>query len=155
MYQSYCFPIGKKINPNIQQGQEKMRQAFGEHFTPAFVPPYHGYNERTLQILQQENFQIFSAGSKLEGKFRFIDVPTRISFSRYDTKKVSINTATNMMKMLAKDISHRPFLSIVTHHADFTTAVSRKELTRFFNLIEALRNKKEWRVLLFSDLQRK
>ena len=45
------------------KGLKKMRLAFGEYFTPAFVPPYHGYDERTLQVLHEEGFQVFSAGS--------------------------------------------------------------------------------------------
>ena len=52
---------------DIRQGLKKMRQAFGKHFTPAFVPPYHGYDERTLQVLHEEGFQVFSAGTARQG----------------------------------------------------------------------------------------
>lgn len=146
----------KSQHRDILQGLRKMRLAFGEHFTPAFVPPYHGYDERTLRILQKENFRIFSAGSRRPGKkFRLVELPAQISFSRYDKDRNSIHTATAMAGMLARDIYCRPVSGIVTHHADFTTAASRKELTRSFEIITALKNKKQWRILLFSDLWRK
>ncbi len=138
---------------DIQRGLKQMRLAFEDHFMPAFVPPFHGYDERTLRILEQENFQIFSAGGrKPQIKSRLVELPSRISFSRYDSQKVSINTAGEMMAMLVRDIGRRPLSGIVTHHADFVTAASRKELTQFFSIVEALKNTKEWRILLFSDL---
>ena len=138
---------------NIQQGLTRMHLAFGDYFTPAFVPPFHGYNERTLRILQEEGFQAFSAGSrKLKKASGLIELPAKISFSRYDKGGISTNTATDVVEMLIKDIYRSPLSGIVTHHADFITAAFRKELTRFFDLIETLRTRKELRVLLFSDL---
>lgn len=138
---------------DIRRGFKKIRLAFGEHFTPAFVPPYHGYDERTLRILQKEGFQIFSAGSRRLGeKFRLVELPAEISFSRYDKDGSSINTATAMVGMLARDIYRRPVSGILTHHADFTTAASRRELMRFFDHIVMGTSKMGWRVLLFSDI---
>src|SRR5208283_766088 len=43
----------KSQRTDIQQGHKKMRLAFGEHLTSAFVPPYHGYDERTLRVLYE------------------------------------------------------------------------------------------------------
>lgn len=138
---------------NIQQGVRKMCLAFGDGFTPAFVPPFHGYDERTLRILQEEGFQIFSAGnSKLKKESGLLELPANISFSRYGKGRVSTNTAMDVVEMLIKDICRVPLSGIVTHHVDFITAVSRKELTRFFDLIETLRSRKKLRVLLFSEL---
>ncbi len=138
---------------DILQGLQKMRLAFGEHFTPAFVPPYHGYDERTLRILQGKNFRIFSAGSrKGGGEFQLVELPAPISFSRYDKDRSSTHTATTVIKMLARDIYRRPVSGIVTHHADFTTAASRQELMRFFDYIMAAKNKMGWHVLLFCDV---
>ena len=44
---------------------------------------------------------------------------------------------------------------VLTHHADFATASSRKELTKFMDYLKVLTVKKDWRILLFSDLGRK
>ncbi len=138
---------------DIKQGQKKMRLAFGEHFIPAFVPPYHGYDERTLQGLHEEGFQIFSAGTRRsEIKKRFIEIPAQVSFSRYEQGKTSIHNARDVVGILARGVNRRPLSGVVTHHADFATVASRKELTRFFDCIAALESKEGWRVLLFSDI---
>jgi hypothetical protein len=138
---------------DIKQGQRKMRQAFGEYFVPAFVPPYHGYDKCTLQVLDEEGFRIFSARMRqAEIKKRFIEMPAQVSFSRYDQGRTSIHNARDVVGILARGIERRPLSGVVTHHAEFITAANRQELVRFFNLIGALRDRKEWRVLLFSDL---
>ena len=138
---------------DIGQGLKKMRLAFGEHFTPAFVPPYHGYDERTFRVLHKDGFKIFSAGALgLEKDKRFIEVPAQVSFSRYDQGKTSIHHAGEIVAILAKGIHRRALSGVLTHHKDFADAASRKELTRFFDCIAALKAKEGWRVLLFSDI---
>lgn len=147
----------KSQREDIKQGLKQMRLAFGEHFTPAFVPPYHGYDERTLRVLEEEGFWGFSARSRrLEKKSQLVKLPARISFTRYDADgSRGVNTAADMMKMVAKGIYRQSLSGVVMHHADFKAAASRQELTRFFDWVAALRDKKGWRVLLFSDLWRK
>jgi predicted deacetylase len=141
---------------DIKQGLKQMRSAFGDCFTPAFVPPYHGFDERTLQVLEEEDFRAFSVGNhRLQKRFSFIEFPARVSFSCYDKKETYTTTAAGMVEMLSKDIKRRPLSGVLTHHADFKTAAARKELTRFFDLIQKLRDKKELQVVLFSDLLRK
>ena len=143
----------KSQREDIRQGQKKMRLAFGEYFTPAFVPPYHGYDQRTLRVLHEEGFKVFSAGMRpSEAKRRFIEAPAQVSFSRYEQGQTGIHHAKDVIGLLAKGIYRRPLTGVVTHHADFTTAASRKELTRFFDCIAALKAKEGWRVLLFSDI---
>jgi len=141
---------------DIRQGLKKMHQAFGEYFTSAFVPPYHGYDERTLQVLHEEGFEIFSAGThRVEKAKRLINVPVQVSFTRYEEGKKGIREAKEMLALLARGVNRRALSGVVTHHADFKTAGNRRELTRFFDFIAAMGNKKEWKSLLFSDLGRK
>jgi len=138
---------------DIRQGFKKMCKAFGKHFVPAFVPPYHGYDQRTLQVLHEEGFQAFSAGIRRpEVKKRFIEVPAPLSFSRYDQGQKSIHSAKEMLALLAQSIHRRPLSGVLTHHKDFKGAAFRRELTQFFDYIAALRDKEGWRVLLFSDI---
>ena len=138
---------------DIRQGLKKMRLAFGEYFTSAFVPPYHGYDERTLQVLYEEGFQIFSAGRRRQGlKKHFIEIPAQVSFSRYEEGKTSIHNAREIVTILAKGIDRRPLSGVLMHHADFSTAGLRNELRKFFDYIAALEVKERWRVLLFSDI---
>ena len=142
---------------DIRQGLKAMRKAFGEYFTPAFVPPYHGYDSCTLQALYKEDFKIFSAGTPRTGAIhQFLQVPAQISFSRYDNKgPTSIHCAKDVIGSLAKGINRRVLSGVLTHHKDFKSVASRKELTRFFEFIKLLTKKKEWQILLFSDLWRK
>ncbi len=139
---------------DIRQGLELMRSAFGKYFTCAFVPPYHGYNQQTLTVIKEEKFQIFSAGNrkpeKISGAF---ELPATISMTSYgNPKKVAIRKATDVVEQLVKNTHWTPISGVVTHHADFTAPASRKELTRLFKLIAALREQKKWQVYLFSDL---
>lgn len=164
VHANHCLQVGAKYEfgalrslksqrEDIQQGLKKMYLAFGEHFTPAFVPPYHGYDERTLRVLHEEGFQIFSAGNRrAQIKKRFIELPAQVSFSHYDQGKKNIYYAKDVIGNLARGVGRQPLSGIVTHHADFATAALRKELTRFFDYIVALKSKERWRVLLFSDI---
>ena len=81
-----------------------------------------------------------------------VELPANISFSKYDKGKVSTHCPADVVKMLVRDISRGPLSGAEMHHKDFTIAVSRKEMTRFFDLIETLINRKELQVLLFSNL---
>jgi len=146
----------KSQREDIQQGLKCMRLAFGENFIPAFVPPYHGYDQGTLRVLREEGFQVFSAGTRRSGaKKSFIEIPAQISFSRYEDGRKSIRPAKELVAALARGVHRRLLSGVVMHHADFSTVVFRRELTLFFDCIAALRDKKQWRALLFSDLWRK
>jgi hypothetical protein len=143
----------KSQRDEIRQGLKKMRLGFGELFTPAFVPPYHGYDERTLRVLHEEGFKIFSAGTRRSAaKKRFIHAPAQISFSRYEQNKVSINKAREVVTDLVKNVDHRPLSGVLTHHKDFAGVSLRREITRFFDYVAALKAKEGWRVLLFSEI---
>ena len=114
----------KSQREDIRKGQQKMRLAFGEYFTPAFVPPYHGYDERTLRVLHEEGFQVFSAGSRRAKKSkRCIELPTHVSFSRYEPGRISVHNARDVVGILARGIYRRPLSGVVMHHADFSTTI--------------------------------
>lgn len=144
----------KSQREDIRQGLRQMRLAFGDQFTPAFVPPYHGYDERTLRILGEESFWGFSIG-KLENKCRLFQLPAKVSFTSYNKDgSWSINTANSMVEMLGRNFYRQPLPGVVTHHEDFKTAAAYKELIRFFDFIKKLQNKKKWQAILFADLWR-
>lgn len=63
---------------DMNKGFKKMQDAFGQNFTPAFVPPYHGYDQSTLAVLKTAEFKVFSA-NKLS-KLNLIDLPVQVSF---------------------------------------------------------------------------
>jgi len=138
---------------DIRRGQKKMRQAFGDYFTNAFVPPYHGYDQRTLRSLHDLEFKIFSIGARrVDVRKRFIEIPAEISFSQYGEDKVRIQKARDVLTSLVKSINRCPLSGVLTHHADFSTTALRRELTVFFECIAALKAKEGWRILLFSEI---
>jgi peptidoglycan/xylan/chitin deacetylase (PgdA/CDA1 family) len=139
---------------DIQRGFKKMQQAFGDLFTPAFVPPYHGYDLRTLRILKEEIFWAFSIG-KVEGKCQLVQLPAEVSFTRYNKDgSRSINTANDMVEMLGRKFYRQLIPGVITHHEDFKSKEAWKELNRFFNFIETLCNKGKWRAISFAELRR-
>lgn len=153
----YEFGAGRSLGQqqeDIQQGQAKMRRAFGDLFTPAFVPPYHGYDQNTIRVLNQQPFEIFSAGPRSTGgiKKNMMEIPATVSFSRYDEGNVFIQRAGDVITRIIKDSHGRSLVGVVTHHADFATAGRRVELQRFFKGIAALKVRKELRVCLFSEI---
>ncbi len=137
---------------DIQRGLLHMKQAFGDLFTPVFVPPFHGYDDTTLEILAEERVLGFSAGdcSGVKG-VEFVLLPARISFSRYDETGVTINSARMVMKELIRESSYVPLSGIVTHHSDFKGPESREQLIRFFELLYKFRNFKGQSAFLFSQ----
>ncbi|MDE1919905.1 MAG: DUF2334 domain-containing protein [Candidatus Omnitrophica bacterium] len=143
----------KNQREDIRRGLESMRRAFGDLFTPAFVPPYHGYDERTLQALSGEGFKIFSAGSRRPGRRRaWIEIPALISFTRYDQGRKSICRAAQVLAGLTRQVDRQALSGVLTHHEDFRGALRRRELIRFLDYVAALKAKKGWRVMLFSEI---
>lgn len=140
---------------DIDMGKERMQAAFGDLMTPAFVPPFHGYDQQTQAILNDGFFKLFSAGSRgLDKKSGLLELPATISFSSYGKNtKPSIKLAADVVEILAINIRRVPLSGVVTHHEDFTTMASRMELTNFFRLLAVKKAREEWRVVLFSDLQ--
>lgn len=143
----------EKQRQDINQGFKKMRQAFGDLFTPAFVPPYHGYDENTLKVIEEAGFSIFSAGiNQLKTKKKFIELPAQISFSHYEQGRTSIYNAVEMVQALERNIARWALSGVLTHHADFNTEACRRELIKFMDVITGLMDKNVFRGLLFSDI---
>ena len=72
---------------DISKGYSKMEKLFGKNFTPAFIPPYHGYNKNTLEAINELEIPMFSANKKTSFKSKkFIDLPIDIALNYYDKK---------------------------------------------------------------------
>lgn len=156
----YEFGVSRPLRQqreDIRQGLQRMRSAFDDRFFPAFVPPYHGYDRRTLQVLGEEGFSLFSAGTpRLKSHQRCTELPAKVSFTDYSRgRPYAINTAAVMIEALVKNAARERLSGVLTHHADFTRAASRKELTKFLDYLKVLTAKNDWRMVLFSDLWRK
>lgn len=151
----YEFGVSRSLESqreDIRRGLKQMRAGFGKNFVPAFVPPYHGFNKQTLQILAEEDFKILSAGKQRLVSKSFMNLPAQVSFSCYEKNKPGIYDVRTVAAQVIKNIHRRFLLGVVTHHKDFSNAHSRKELSRFFDWVLALQAKEEIRILLFSDI---
>ena len=164
LHTNHSIKIGKKYEfgtsrphasqqEDIQLGLKRMLLAFGECFTPAFVPPYHGYDARTLKVLHKEGFKVFSAGERRgEVDQSLIELPAQVAFTRYENNEASIRTARGVMGDVALSVGQRALTGVLTHHADFSSTADRRELKLFFKYVAGLKVKEGWRVLLFSDV---
>jgi len=152
----YEFGVSRSLKcqrEDIQKGLKKMRLSFGACMTFGFVPPYHGVDDRTLRVLHEEGFQILSSGvRRSQEKKSFIEVPVQVSFSQYGPRKTGILNAQQVMEPLLRGVYRRSLSGVVTHHKDFVGSESRRTLVSFLDMIAALRAKKSWRVLLFSEI---
>jgi hypothetical protein len=166
MHTNHSESVGKKYefgatrslklqHEDIKKGVKQMRLAFGDLFTPVFVPPFHGYDQKTLAVIRKEKFWALSAGNNIQDKkMPLVNFPATISFSQYDTNgTISIHGAGQMLKMLLKSATSRALSGIVMHHSDFKEASSQKELIGFLDYLDTLQSKKGWRMVLFSDVQ--
>ncbi len=139
---------------DIREGKSRMHRAFGEDFTPGFVPPYHGFDQNTVSILEEEGFKYFSAGAhKPKIQADFLDLPAQVSFSRYDLGTTSTYKAEDVFKALIQSIKLKILTGVLTHHADFKSVQDRRALTHFLDLLKALTARRELRALLFSQLE--
>lgn len=138
---------------DIDSGLKRMRAAFGDDFLPAFVPPFHGFDENTVRLVNEREFRVFSAGGAgLGNSSALLEFPAGISFSRYDRGTVKLNTAREMLEMMLKCLTRSSLSGILTHHSDFVTDRSRQELIRFFDVLKKLESRGEAEILLFSDI---
>ncbi|MBF0510738.1 MAG: DUF2334 domain-containing protein [Candidatus Omnitrophica bacterium] len=151
----YEFGKGRLLSVQRQdmaQGLKKMRADFGDHFTPAFVPPYHGYDKNTLKLVEEQGFKVFSAKSRrFSGDYKLMNLPAEVSFSSYKQGKMTFYKAMDVVRMLVKNAQQKPFTGIVLHHKHFSTEKRRQELVKFFDYIVSLRDTKGWQIILFSD----
>jgi len=138
---------------DIEEGWKRMNAAFGDDFIPAFVPPFHGYDENTVRLVNDREFRIFSAGGGgLGNQPALLEIPANISFSRYDRGTVEIHSAREMLEMMVKCFNRSSLSGILTHHSDFVTDRSRKEVLRFFDVLKKLESRGEVEILLFSGI---
>ncbi len=138
---------------DILKGYKKMQKLFGEYFTPAFVPPYHGYNSTTLNIIEELKIPLFS-GEKINTRKNFLNLPIKISLNDYSDKK---------MKILDPKISIKKFLfylnsnsektiGIVFHHSGILSKNDLNNFKIFCFFLKKLEKEKKIKFILFSSL---
>jgi len=141
----------------VLQGYASMKKLFGEYFTPAFIPPYHGYDQTTLAIMKELRIPLFSAGRKtvLPGK-SYLDLPAQISLNDYTEKgmPLPLNARIMINRILLGMHREIPIIGAVFHHRALRASAAFAEMKKLAMFIDKLQPY-QIRVILFSDLLRK
>lgn len=134
-----------------------MKSNFGKNFTPAFVPPYHGYDQNTLDAVNRLKIPIFSAG-RFHGflKKDFVELPTRFSLNSYDRAGTPQLQKTSLVtRLFLKNLKTcSGLLGIVAHHRAIKTSADLEEIKKFAYFLKKLEKKKIIKFILFSDILR-
>ncbi len=141
---------------DMARGKKLMAEQFGPYFMPAFVPPYHGYDENTIKAVVRSRFPVFSAGEKTAARTTaFWDLPARVSLNDYaeDGTPVGISTRDMLGRMLP---SLRPgrMTGLVFHHRVIRTKSELGAILMFFRAVARMKRNGQIRIVLFSDLLR-
>ena len=141
---------------DIQSGLTLMRRVFGKTFTPAFVPPYHGFDAATLKSVRESGFKAFSAGRvRADVPQGCLDLPAMVSLNTYaaDGTPQPVSAAV-MLSCVRQALRPGALTGAVLHHEVFAGARERVALKRFFQGIRRWQEEGELKVVLFSDILR-
>ena len=140
---------------DILNGYLRMKKLFGKNFTPAFIPPYHGYNRNTLKAIHELKIPIFSGDSRITGKRnKFINLPINISLNDYNKKGKTVALKSNILikRLLASLSRPRGVIGLLLHHNFVIENNNFKEIKIFFLFIKKLEREKRIKPILFSQL---
>lgn len=144
---------------DITKGYQIMKRLFKTNFTKAFIPPYHGYDQNTLKVINNSSFSIFSAGKNVIIKNKYFkDYPAEFSLNIYEGKtgKPMIPKASIIIKNFLFHLQKRQKkLGIVFHHSSISDSNSFKEVKLFLIYLKKILLKNQIRVVLFSQLNKK
>ena len=139
---------------DILKGYLKMKKLFGKNFTPAFIPPYHGYNKNTLKIIDELKIPIFSANKKTTiKKKKFLDLPIDIVLNDYNKKSRPVTLKSEIMikRLLASLNCKGNTKGILLHHNTITTDNDFKEIKVFLLFLRKMATKKIIKLAIFSN----
>lgn len=136
---------------DIWQGQQKMKEIFGDHFLPVFTPPWNRLSAATLRIIQELNFQ----GVSLAGPFpRGVKSPITLRNLRIQvdlhTRKEKDGLADfgALLEELTIHPSKREPLGIMIHHHHMTYFA----FEFLHELLSILKNRTRSRFLSFREM---
>lgn len=151
----YEFGAGRSFcqqYKDIGDGLKIMQRSFGSSFTPAFMPPYHGFDVATLQVVEKLGFKVFSAGKKavLSGK-SFCDLPARVALNQYRPDGVSLAFDSRMMVARCRREMRCGMIGLVYHHRAIKDAADMRAIKLFFRFLAQAQERRDVRLFLFSQ----
>jgi len=138
---------------DMAKGLAMIRRMLGVALTPAFVPPYHGYDDTTLRVVQELGFRIFSAGETARLRGACLDLPARISLNDYDQdgRPVPLSAAAMLRRVLAR-LRPGQLNGIVFHHWVLQKSSEVEAMKGLFRALGRLRDRGELQIVLFSEI---
>lgn len=145
----------KKQKEDIIKGYQKMLTTFGNNFTQAFVPPFHGYDKSTLKIIKDLGINIFSAGAKLRNlPHQLLEFPASLALNDYT--KTGTPKSANIQIMLKRFLcyldTNTKIKGIVFHHSAIKNKKELKEIKFFFLFLKKLEDAGKIKLILFSQV---
>ncbi|NTV29222.1 MAG: DUF2334 domain-containing protein [Candidatus Omnitrophica bacterium] len=142
-----------KQHEDMQKGRLVMQKTFGQLFTPAFIPPFHGFDDNTLKVVDDLGFSVFSAGRRvMMAERKFIDLPALVSLNSYDSGGApGVLEFSDMVAKLRKCLVLGGVSGVVYHHAAVKTEHDMRNMKRFLLFLAQERDRGHIRVKIFSD----
>lgn len=153
----YEFGSGRSYGQqkeDMRKGRDKMLHFFGKNFTPAFVPPYHGYDRTTLSLVRGMKLKIFSADRTLErGGNDFLNLPAELSLNRYskDGRPLPLSLRVLAKRTFRQLRTGGSCLGLVFHHRSLKKKAHLEDFKKFLLMLKILAEEGHIRLTLFSD----
>lgn len=137
---------------DILEGRSKMVEAFGNDFTDAFVPPFHGYDKATLRIVEECGFRMFSARKKeIFPQGRVLSFPIDISIRAGD-QAFDLRRFLSILWKCMK--SPGGVVGVLSHHEKLRNVRLRQETFNFLSALKKLQDERICRLATFSRMRR-
>ncbi len=102
---------------DIAQGQARMTEAFGPHWSPVFIPPWNRCVEDTYRALDQLGFRALSAkqgGSVVTG-YRFKEISITVDLFNW-RGGASLKPAEEIVDELIAQLARQQTIGVMLHH---------------------------------------
>ncbi len=141
---------------DIGRGKDLLRELFGEHCVPAFVPPFHGFDSNTVGVIEAAAFKIFSAGRNTGFRWQgVIDLPAGVYLNEYvsDGRSFCLD-GKQALRRLSSALKTAPLTGCLFHHEAFQQKEGIDQIYFFLRAVAKLRERGELDIIRFSDLCR-
>lgn len=100
---------------DLSHGQARMNEAFGEHWFPAFIPPWNRCTEVTERALQQLGFRVLSKLYEKGSAASLPEISVTLDLFRWKDG-AQLKTATELWQALAQQSQSDRRIGIMLHH---------------------------------------
>lgn len=142
---SYKYEFGenrsyKEQKEDIKKGEEIMKVKFGKNFSKIFSPPYYRYNDDTIELIKELNYEGISTKNKISEDKMNMNInpcinPNLDPIKRYEP--LEFYDETSLAKIINKIHKNNTYIGIVLH----PHKLSEREYEKFKKIIYHIKNK--------------